>query len=223
MRMDALDILIYLAKNGALTKPIAITTANVGDELGISQQSVSRWLLLLEKEGLTERQQGIRGYMVQISQKGRSHMVDTRNGLIEALSGCNKFMMRGVVVSGMKEGGYYIGLEEYTKKIKETLGFEPFPGTLNVRLMAFDGHYKEKMSSLHGVCAPSFKKDGRTFGALKCFPCLINGVHGAVIIPERSHYGSEVLEVISPFNLRDKLKLSDGDTVKVEVVGYEKL
>ncbi|MFH0956659.1 MAG: DUF120 domain-containing protein [Candidatus Aenigmatarchaeota archaeon] len=221
--MEALDILIYLAKNGAMTRSIAVTTSGVGHDLGMSQQSVSRWLLVLEKKDLTERQQGIRGYMVQISPEGRKLMVDMRNGLIEALSGCNKFMMRGVVVSGMSEGGYYIGLDEYSKRITETLGFEPFPGTLNVRLMAFDGHYKEKMSSLHGVKIPPFKKDGRTFGALKCFPCLINGVHGAVILPERTHYGPEVLEVISPFNLRDRLKLSDGDSVKVEVIGYEKL
>jgi riboflavin kinase len=221
--MEALDILIYLAKSGALTRPIAITTAGVGHDLGMSQQSVSRWLLVLEKRGLTERQQGIRGYMVQISPAGRKLMTEMRNGLIEALSGCNKLLMKGVVVSGMKEGGYYIGLEEYSRRIKETLGFEPFPGTLNVRLMAFDNHHKEKMSALHGVTIPSFRKDGRTFGSLKCFPCLINGVHGAVVLPERSHYGPEVLEVISPFNLRDRLKLSDGDSVKVEVIGYEKL
>jgi riboflavin kinase len=60
-------------------------------------------------------------------------------------------------------------------------------------------------------------------GSLKCFPCLINGAHGAIAIPERTHHGPEVLEIISPFNLRDRLGLKDGDCVKVEVIGYEKL
>jgi riboflavin kinase, archaea type len=221
--MEILDFLIYLARNGAIVRPVAITTCGVGDELGVSQQSVSRWLLLLEKKGYTERQPGIRGYMIQITPKGKKLMVDTRNGLIEALSGSNKFLMKGTVASGMNEGGYYIGMAEYKKKFKETLGFEPFPGTLNVRLVAFDSHYKEKLAALQGIRIPSFEKDGRTFGSLKCFPCLINGVHGAVVIPERTHHGPDVLEVISPFNLRDRLGVRDGDCVKVEVIGYEKL
>ncbi len=222
--MEILNLLIYLAKNGGLSRPIAVTTCGMGDDLEISQQSVSRWLMTLQRKGYTERQKGIRGHIIQITPKGRKLMIDTRNGLIEALSGSNKFMMKGSIAPGMKEGGYYIGMEGYAGRIKKTLGFKPFPGTLNVRLKAMDdSHCKEKMQALKGVNIPQFKKDGRTFGSLKCFPCLINGVHGAVIIPERTHYGSDILEVISPFNLRDKLELSDGDNVKVEVIGYEKL
>ncbi len=222
--MEVLNILIYLARNGALARPIAVTTSGMGKDIGISQQSVSRWLMYLERKGYTERQKGIRGHIVRISPKGKDLMVRMRNGLIEALSGSNKFMMRGNVAPGMSEGGYYIGHEEYARKIRETLGFTPYPGTLNVRLKAMgDSHCKEKMEALEGVTIPAFRKGGRTFGALKCFPCLINGTHGAVVMPERSHYGSDILEVISAFNLRDKLKLADGDNVKVEVIGYEKL
>ena len=48
-------------------------------------------------------------------------------------------------------------------------------------------------------------------------------VECAVILPERSHYGTEVLEIISDHDLREKLSLSDGDNVKVEVRVDEKL
>ena len=69
--MELLNILVYLAKNGALSRPIAVTTCGMGKELGISQQSVSRWLTQLERKGYTERQKGIRGHIVQITPRGR--------------------------------------------------------------------------------------------------------------------------------------------------------
>jgi CTP-dependent riboflavin kinase len=39
-----------------------------------------------------------------------------------------------------------------------------------------------------------------------------------VVFPENSRHGLQVLEVISPFNLRKKLSLSDGSKLGVEIV-----
>ena len=47
---------------------------------------------------------------------------------------------------------------------------------------------------------------------------MISGLPGAVIFPEMSVHGLQVIEVISPFNLRKKLSLSDGSKVTVEMV-----
>ncbi len=216
--MEILNVLIYLAKRGALSRPAAVTTSHVGKELGISQQSVSRWLITLEKKNLTTRKKGIRGYLVRVTPEGRKLMESMRNGLNEALVESNKIIMKGRVVSGMLEGRYYIE-KGYGEKIKSLMGFLPYAGTLNIRLKTMDDQgYKEHLATMKGWVIPRFEGDGRTFGALKCFPCRINGIESIVVIPERSHYGSDTLEIVSAYNLREKLRLADGDDVKVEVM-----
>ena len=146
-------------------------------------------------------------------------MEGVRNELDEVLSEGTKMVVRGRVVSGMREGSYYIGLKGYSAKIKERLGFEPYPGTLNVKMGTLDDvRFKEKLGSIKGFDIEGFTEGGRTFGGLKCFHSFVEGFECAVVIPERSHYGMDVLELISPHNLRKKLNAKDGDEVKIEVI-----
>ncbi len=217
--METLNILIYIARKGGLARPVAITTSHVGDALGISQQSVSRWLITLERKGLTQRTKGIRGYIVQITPEGKRVMMRMRNGLGGVLVNCNKLIIKGKVVTGMMEGRYYIGRKGYSERIKSALGFAPFAGTLNLRLKTMDDRgYKEQLEAKKGIVIPGFEDEERAFGSLKCFPCRLRDESCAVVIPERSHRGPDTLEIISGHNLRKKLGLSDGDDVKVEVL-----
>lgn len=222
--MEMLSILIYLAKKGALCRPVGITTSHVGKELGMSQQSVSRWLMTLEKRGYMERNKGIRGYMVQITTPGKSYMRDVKQGLEHALSATDKLIIKGRVISGMGEGQYYIGLDGYKKGINENLGFVPYPGTLNLKLKTLrECQFKERLAATKGVMVPSFTGNKRTFGSLKCFHCRLDDIYGAVIIPERSHYGNDVIEIVSSHNLREKMKLKDGNDISIEVTMNENL
>ncbi len=121
----------------------------------------------------------------------------------------------------MMDGKYYLSLEEYTREFKEKFGFVPYPGTLNLKLADTNG--KRILQGKIGAWVKGFEKNGRVFGAIKSFPALINSKHkGAVILPERSHYGLDVLEVIAPFYIRGKLKLKDGSRVRVEVFADER-
>jgi riboflavin kinase len=45
----------------------------------------------------------------------------------------------------------------------------------------------------------------------------IEGIRGAVIIPDRTHYPVDLLEIIAPVNLREMLGINDGDNVKIVV------
>jgi len=216
--MEILDILIYLGRKGALSRHITVSTPRMGGDLGISQQSVSRWLITLQKEDMISRKEGIRGYLLQITPRGKKYMTEKRNELGEILMESDKLVIRGTVVSGMMEGGYYIGLAGYSEKIKSRMGFRPFPGTLNIRLGALeDMECNERLCAMKGVEVRGFRKGKRMFGAIRCFSCRVEGAEGAVVIPERSHYGFQMLEIISPHNLREKLHLSDGDSIRVEV------
>jgi riboflavin kinase len=40
-------------------------------------------------------------------------------------------------------------------------------------------------------------------------------VYASIIIPDRTHYNNDTIEIISDFYLRDKLNLKDGDKVKI--------
>ncbi|MEM0320001.1 MAG: DUF120 domain-containing protein, partial [Candidatus Nezhaarchaeales archaeon] len=42
-------------------------------------------------------------------------------------------------------------------------------------------------------------------------------IDAAVLLIERTHYGRDTIEIIAPINLRQALKLKDGDKVSVEV------
>ena len=69
--MELLNILIYLGKRGALNRMVSVTTSSMGRELNVSQQSISRWLIDLEKKGLITRKPGIKGNIIRITNEGK--------------------------------------------------------------------------------------------------------------------------------------------------------
>ncbi len=216
--METLSLLIYLGKKGAIKRFITVTTPKMGSDLGISQQSVSRWLISLEHDGMISRKEGKRGYLIQITQKGMDFLHNVRSDLNDIILSSKKIEMHGQVTSGMLDAKYYMGLKGYSQNIESKLGFKPFSGTLNVKLISVDDtQRKEMLCGMDGIDIPGFRQGNRIFGGIKCFPCMVSGTSGAVIIPERSHYGFDTLEVISPHNLRRRLKLTDGDEVNVQV------
>ena len=96
------------------------------------------------------------------------------------------------------------------------------PGSWTSRL-AIDSSGKiglNESSPNSAIDIDEFQTKNRTFGGVRCFHAKINGSEGAIVLPLRSHY-SNVLEFISPHFLRDKLKLKDGDEVKI-VIYFDK-
>ena len=128
--------------------------------------------------------------------------------------------LEGVIFTGMGEGAYYITRAHYRKQFIEKLGFDPYPGTLNLKLTT---DYDIKTSSEHeaypAIEIEGFQDEHRTFGYVKCYPAKVeNRVKGALISALRSHYDNSVIEVIAPVFLRKRLKLKDGYKVKVEIL-----
>jgi riboflavin kinase len=127
--------------------------------------------------------------------------------------------LEGTVFTGLGEGAYYISKEYYMKQFIEKLGFDPFPGTLNLKLTTeYDLKTKSELESYPAVEIQGFKNEDRTFGLVKCYPAKIgNKIKGALVLALRSHYDASVLEIIAPVCLRKQLNLKDGNKVKVEV------
>lgn len=124
-------------------------------------------------------------------------------------------VFRGRLFSGIGKGRYYVGHPEYQKRFESSLGYRPYPGTLNLKLE--DPRVVEGVKSLRskkGIMIASFVVDGEGFSALKCFDGKIRGEKVTLLFIDVTHYNESVAEIISPTYLRGALELKDGDEVE---------
>lgn len=212
------DLLVFLASRGAADRFVGETTSSLAASLRVPQQTVSRWAIELEHKGFVER--GAEGY--KLTAKAAGELRETYSLLSAAFGEKKAHHLEGTVVSGVGDGGYYISQKNYSRQFKQKLGFAPFPGTLNLRLHgAADVAERMKMLAAGGIRISGFSEGGRAFGAASCFPATLvakgGRAEGAVIVPERSHYGTDIVEFVSPKNLKKALSLRDGDRAALEV------
>ena len=197
------------------------TTVNIASQLGLSQQTVSRHLIELESQGLIRREKSTRGTTLRITDKGVSElhkMYLTLHRILEKPK--RQLTLEGEVFTGLGEGAYYVGQQGFTSSFQKKMRFKPFAGTLNLRLKS--KHFKDRsfLESIGYVEIEGFRSGARSFGPSKCYPGMINGeVEGCAVIPLRTHYGQDVIEILAPVNLRKKLKLKDGDIVRISFDG----
>lgn len=214
MRPSKIDLLLALVERNALRKSVKTSERSLALELRVSQQTISRWLNELSAESLVERTQ----FGIRLSKKAEEHL----NRLCEAFSrakkaGVGRFFVEGTVSPGLRDGGYYLSLPEYTESVRKALGFKPFPGTLNLKITS-GGGVKARLRESASKKITGFQKNRQVFGSALLFPALVGEkIKGGVIIPERSHYGEDVLELISASNLRKTLRLRDGSRLSVEI------
>jgi riboflavin kinase len=219
---DELAALKFVALEGGLAGPVKISCAGLAERLDASTQTASRRLRTLEEAGLLDRDVVSDGQWVAVTGEGeaalRTEYVDYRR-LFETERALS---LAGTVTGGMGEGKHYISLPGYMEQFRERLGYEPFPGTLNVALDAESVRTRAGVDSMAPVPIDGWEDDERTFGPASCYPATVaagddeyEGAH--IIVPERTHHDASQLEVIAPDRLRDQLELDDGDEIVVRV------
>lgn len=214
MKPYLLQMLKELALLGAIENRVEISSLELAKQLNTSQQTGSRYLLELDKQGTITREMGIKKQLIQITEKGEEALQDEYMRYRSIFELTDQVSFVGKVVSGMGEGRYYTAQGGYSKQFKEKLGILAFPGTLNVEIRHIDKNKIRLIKKHAGILIDSFESNNRTFGAVQCFPAKINNLDGAIVLPARSHY-SNILEFISKYNLREKLKLKDDDEVSI--------
>ena len=217
-----LQFLLYkIAEMGAYHRTAKISTKHLAQKAGVSQQTASRYLIKLENFAWIDRSITPDGCLVALTEIGKSQLKDVYSKLKAILEASHalSITLEGVVFSGLGEGAYYIAQDGYRKQFIEKLGFDPYPGTLNVRLISeYDKKTREELEGYPAIEVDGFKNASRTFGPVKCYPTLINNIaKGALLDAFRTHYDASVLEIIAPKFLRSQLKLKDGQKVKLEI------
>jgi len=215
----ALLIALYkLAELGAYNKEVAISTGSFAKSLGLSQQTASRRLIEMQKQALIERSVQGRTQKVKITKSGLASLGEMYRMLKPAIEGPRRVLtIKATVFSGLSEGSYYMNVEGYRKQFRAKLGFDPFPGTLNMRVTRDSMGSRRELENHPSVPIDGFADKERTYGGARCYLITVAGkVQGAIVVPIRAHYGEDVIEIIAPENLRKSLRLKDGDVVEVQ-------
>lgn len=214
--------LLKLAEMGAHRRTTKVSTEYLAEKLGISQQTASRNLIELERKGWIKRNITHDGCLIKIESAGTVELQKLYSNLrvIMEKTSPPSVTLEGTVFTGVGEGAYYIAKEHYRKQFQQKLGFDPYPGTLNLKLTSdYDIKTRTELETYPAIEVEGFRNEDRTFGLVKCYPVMIdNKVKGALLSAMRTHYDVSVLEIIAPVCLRKHLCLKDGNKVKIETI-----
>ncbi len=207
------EVLLLLVKKGAHVRHVRITTSEIGAILGMSQQNASARLSKSEQLGLVEKTKDGIALTKKGAEEAYAFYAELKNAFEKKAP-----KLYGAIVSGLGEGRYYLSLQKYKKQIREKLGFEAYEGTLNVKLSEESAAAKSHfLKNSEPVIIKGFRKGERTFGDLYAYPCAMEKHKCALVVPLRTHHPSEIVEIISPVNLKKALNKKDGDAVKIEL------
>ena len=222
IKLQHILTLIELLSKGARHNFVEVTTTLLGKGIGRSQQAASKHLVDLETSGYIERLKKGQKFAVKVTDKGYSEIQGLYLSLRAAIESTPATMdFNGNVISGMGEGAYYMSLEGYRRQFREKLGYEPYPGTLNVRLTdQIDMNGRLELGKHPSIFINGFSDGTRTYGWVKCYRATINDGtidNAAVLVLERTHYDDSMLEVIAPISIKQAAGIKNGDKIKVQV------
>ena len=124
-----------------------------------------------------------------------------------------RIKLTGKIISGAGEGEKFVSLPWVKRQIEEKLCFAPYPGTLNMILSEENTKRRKLLETVSSteICPVKGYSSGMLYkaqlGKLEC----------AIVIPEVANYPEDCLEIIAAENLREKLKLRDGNIITVTV------
>lgn len=130
--------------------------------------------------------------------------------------------LEGTVTSGLGRGRQFVTLDGYFEQFQMKLGYEPYPGTLNVETA---GSTRDQFEELAPIVIDEWNDGEDSYGAVHCYPATLESVEGReedrthILIPKRTDHDDTVLELVAPVKLRDVLDLSDGSRVTVRAEG----
>ena len=125
----------------------------------------------------------------------------------------NTLRFEGKVFRGEGNGKKYLSLPWVKQQIQEKLGFTPFLGTLNLKLTQKSTARRKQLDKTKAIQI----KPEKGYCVVLLFKSHVSKLTCAVVLPQVRDYPKDVLEVVAAVDLREALKLVDGDSVTVTV------
>lgn len=126
-----------------------------------------------------------------------------------------EIVLRGTISSGFGEGKYFTQLDWVVEAFQATLGFVPFPGTLNVDITTSEWQSLVMFGRDGGVTIAPMDK---ACCSAICFTAQINDrINGAIVMPEVTKHPAGKLEIIAPVHIKKTLGLNDGDVITLRL------
>jgi len=212
-------VLLALLKMKSQDGTIFTSSTNLANAIGVSQQTAVRYLKELEEGRLIKRTLTARGEKVEIDDRGLSLLRETYGTLANVFTSLSAscISFSGILFTGIGEGAYYVSQKPYMGQFSSKLGFTPYPGTLNLRLIEQEDLVKYlQVLSYPPTLVLGFRSADRTYGDVLCYKVsLENKYPGAIVRSVRSLYDNSVVEIISPLRLRREMKIGDGNRISV--------
>lgn len=122
----------------------------------------------------------------------------------------------GIIVSGAGEGAGFVAIDWFRDAVRTTAGFDPYPGTLNVRLTDASAVARwHAIRARFGVRIDPPRREG--CGGRLIAVAVEGSLPAAIIVPDVTRYGDDLLEVIAGVHLRTSLGRGDGDRLRLTV------
>jgi riboflavin kinase len=107
-------------------------------------------------------------------------------------------------------------LEWVRDAVRQAVGFDPYPGTLNLRLV--DGDMRRRWREVRTRAALRLAPPPPAQCGGRLIPIVVMpDIPGCVIVPDITRYGDDVLEVVASVHLRSRLRLQDDDPLTLRV------
>lgn len=199
--ISTLNCLLAIIENLGLIQPIATSTTSLSDLLCISQQSVSRILIDLEKKDFITRSSNVNGITIKFKPKSIEMLKSTYNILSKYFE---NYSLIGRIKQGIGEGKYYVTLPKYRKLFRDKLNIsQPFLGTLNVHV---DPNKIEFYKTIfQPIAINGFKTETRSFGSIVCYKCVVNDrIPAWVLFAERTTHPEDIVEILSEHKIIGK-------------------
>ncbi len=131
-------------------------------------------------------------------------------------STAKSIVITGRIAEGLKESSFFTNLSWVREQFITKLGIDPYPGTLNLDIVAPED--VEKLKEIKKRKGIEIIPAEPGFCSAKCFHVSVCGkINGALVAPLVSDYPESKLEIISSDRISDVLSLKVGDFVRVEI------
>jgi len=121
--------------------------------------------------------------------------------------------LAGIVAKGLGEGAFFMSMEHYSNEIRKKLGFDAYPGTLNIKI-----DKRASFEGLNKIRIEGYTEKNKKFGGAACYRARLKGIEGAIIVPDLTRHDKKIMEFIAPVCLRSELGLKDGDKISIEML-----